>query len=179
MLRLVRDDVVDFDDSLDKDFDDLEDMQEQEPADADQQADDPAAGPQASEELRDGAVEAADEAETSDSVELAPVNLGILEALLLSTHHPLTAGRLAELLDLPSTKPIRKAINKRMTGMSMAKCPKCETVVPHVKAEPILCEALPGKPSHEGISYLCPNCNTILGLEINPPSLQELTLGKE
>jgi segregation and condensation protein B len=38
------------------------------------------------------------------------VNLAMLEALLLSTHHPLTAGRLAELLDLDSTKPIRKAI---------------------------------------------------------------------
>ncbi|HMO26195.1 MAG TPA: SMC-Scp complex subunit ScpB, partial [Tepidisphaeraceae bacterium] len=33
-----------------------------------------------------------------------------LEALLFATHHPLTAGRLAELLDLPTTKPIRKAI---------------------------------------------------------------------
>jgi segregation and condensation protein B len=38
------------------------------------------------------------------------VNLAMLEALLLSTHHPLTAGRLAELLDLDSTKPVRKAI---------------------------------------------------------------------
>jgi segregation and condensation protein B len=33
-----------------------------------------------------------------------------LEALLLTTHHPLTVGRIAEVLDLPSTKPIRKAI---------------------------------------------------------------------
>ena len=37
-------------------------------------------------------------------------NLQLLEALLLSTHHPLTAGRLAELLELGSTKPLRKAI---------------------------------------------------------------------
>ena len=38
------------------------------------------------------------------------VNLRLLEALLLSTHHPLTAGRLAELLELDSTKPLRKAV---------------------------------------------------------------------
>ena len=33
-----------------------------------------------------------------------------LEALLFSTHHPLTAGRLGELLGLDSTKPVRQAI---------------------------------------------------------------------
>ncbi len=38
------------------------------------------------------------------------VDVAILEALLLSTHHPLTAGRLAELMDLPTTKPIRQAV---------------------------------------------------------------------
>ena len=38
------------------------------------------------------------------------VNERLLEALLLATQHPLTAGRLAELMDLPSTRPIRQAI---------------------------------------------------------------------
>ena len=61
------------------------------------------------EELRDGPVEAADEAE-SDDAEAVAVNMGALEALLLTTHHPLTASRLAELLDLPSTKPVRGAV---------------------------------------------------------------------
>jgi segregation and condensation protein B len=32
--------------------------------------------------------------------------------LLFSTHHPLTAGRLAELMELDSTKPIRRAIKE-------------------------------------------------------------------
>jgi segregation and condensation protein B len=41
---------------------------------------------------------------------LKEVNSRLLEALLLSTHHPLTAGRLAELMDLPATKPVRQAI---------------------------------------------------------------------
>jgi segregation and condensation protein B len=38
------------------------------------------------------------------------VDLPTLEALLFSTHHPLTAGRLGELLDCSSTRPIRRAI---------------------------------------------------------------------
>lgn len=42
----------------------------------------------------------------------AAVDGAVLESLLFSTHHPLTAGRLAELMDLPTTKPIRKAIKQ-------------------------------------------------------------------
>src|SRR5438046_1496453 len=38
------------------------------------------------------------------------IDLGTLEALLFSTHHPLTAGKLGELLDCSSTRPIRRAI---------------------------------------------------------------------
>ncbi|WP_428939760.1 SMC-Scp complex subunit ScpB [Fontivita pretiosa] len=44
--------------------------------------------------------------------ELPAVNLAALEALLFSTHHPLTAGRLAELLGLGSTRPVRHAISQ-------------------------------------------------------------------
>jgi segregation and condensation protein B len=56
-------------------------------------------------------LEEADDASEEADVSAAPlVNLSALEALLLSTHHPLTAGRLAELLDLETTKPLRKAI---------------------------------------------------------------------
>jgi segregation and condensation protein B len=61
------------------------------------------------EDAAQGADEAADE---SDGAELPAVNLASLEALLFSTHHPLTAGRLAELLDLDTTKPIRRAIKQ-------------------------------------------------------------------
>lgn len=56
-------------------------------------------------EQPDGAVDA----ELSESVDTS-IELPALEALLFSTHHPLTAGRLAELLKLDSTKPIRRAI---------------------------------------------------------------------
>jgi segregation and condensation protein B len=59
----------------------------------------------------DGAVaEADDDADGAEDASDIEVNLGLLEALLLSTHHPLTAGKLAELLDLGATKPIRAAI---------------------------------------------------------------------
>jgi segregation and condensation protein B len=60
-------------------------------------------------EQPDGAIEEVEESteEASTQVEL---DLRVLEALLFSTHHPLTAGRLAELLELESTKPIRRAI---------------------------------------------------------------------
>jgi segregation and condensation protein B len=60
----------------------------------------------------DGAVEEP-EAEEPDDQAIGgdvEVDLRALEALLLSTHHPLTAGRLAEMMDLPVTKPIRRAV---------------------------------------------------------------------
>src|SRR5580698_7902596 len=111
MLRLVRDDEVELDDSLDVDLDDVDEMPQQElQAEISGQTEGQEPSAEAPDEARDGAVEAAGEGERSETGELPAVNLGVLEALLLSTHHPLTAGRLAELLDLPSTKPIRKAI---------------------------------------------------------------------
>lgn len=67
-------------------------------------------------EVPDGAVEDiaedAAEAEVSESEPTTEPALDVrtLEALLFSTHHPLTAGRLGELLKLDSTKPIRAAI---------------------------------------------------------------------
>jgi segregation and condensation protein B len=66
-------------------------------------------------ELQDGQVDAAaSDIDTDDDESPADVTVdsAMLEALLLGTHHPLTAGRLAELMDLPSTKPIRKSIKE-------------------------------------------------------------------
>jgi segregation and condensation protein B len=61
-------------------------------------------------ELQDGQVEETD-GDAPEGAELE-VDLPLLEALLLGTHHPLTAGRLAELMDLPGTKLVRVAIRK-------------------------------------------------------------------
>jgi segregation and condensation protein B len=61
-------------------------------------------------EQPDGAVEdLADDASDEAASEI-DVDLGLLEAMLMGTQHPLTAGRLAELMELESTRPIRKAI---------------------------------------------------------------------
>jgi len=59
-------------------------------------------------ELADGAV--VDDSADDQGDDPSPVNRGQLEALLFSTLHPLTVGRLSELLNLQSTKPLRKAI---------------------------------------------------------------------
>ncbi|MGD0462656.1 MAG: SMC-Scp complex subunit ScpB [Tepidisphaeraceae bacterium] len=61
----------------------------------------------------DGPVQdAAEDAESEEGLHLVSeeVDTRLLEALLLSTHHPLTAGRIAELMDLQATKPVRQAI---------------------------------------------------------------------
>jgi segregation and condensation protein B len=48
--------------------------------------------------------------ESNEEAIAEPANAAALEALLLSTHSPLTAGRLAELLGLRGTKAVRSAI---------------------------------------------------------------------
>jgi segregation and condensation protein B len=77
---------------------------------------DPAAedADRATPEAPDGAVEDTpdDAADEASSASLPQIDLGLLEALLMGTHHPLTAGRIAELMEIDSTKPIRKAIKE-------------------------------------------------------------------
>jgi segregation and condensation protein B len=72
-------------------------------------------------EQPDGAVAAVidDDAVTAESgddsanAEAAPaVSRAAVEALLLSTHHPLTPARLGELLNQPSTRAIRRAVQE-------------------------------------------------------------------
>lgn len=67
-------------------------------------------------ELTDGQVVEPDQSATEEAEPEVSVDVAIVEALLLSTHHPLTAGRLAELMELPSTKCIRTAI-KELNGL--------------------------------------------------------------
>ena len=100
MLRLVRDEET-------TEFEDLE------------TAEGDAAPPRHDNaEPADGAItdEAAESEESDDASSHAAdqpeVDLGLLEALLLSTHHPLTAGRVGEVIGLSSTKPVRQAIKE-------------------------------------------------------------------
>jgi hypothetical protein len=50
-------------------------------------------------------------------------------------------------------------------------CPKCEQVVTHIEVEGISIEKLLNG-SWTGVSYLCPLCRTILGVQIDPVALQ-------
>lgn len=62
-------------------------------------------------EQPDGQVTADVDDLISDANAVDPkIDVGLLEAYLFSTHSPLTPGRLAELFNLESTKPIRKAL---------------------------------------------------------------------
>jgi len=99
-MRLVRDDDY-------SNFDDDETMTAMAEPDPQQEA-----RFSTSPEQADGVVaEAEDDAgESGDEATDASVDLGLLEALLLSTHHPLTAGKLAELLEVGMTKPVRSAV---------------------------------------------------------------------
>lgn len=72
---------------------------------------------EAADEAQDGQVAASDP-QIADSAEESPdgltptIDLAGLEALLFSTHHPLTAPRLAELLDVKVVKPVRDGIRE-------------------------------------------------------------------
>ncbi len=61
-------------------------------------------------ELIDGQVSEPDQATPEAEEPVVELDLPAVEALLLSTHHPLTAGRLAELMETPGTKAVRRAI---------------------------------------------------------------------
>jgi segregation and condensation protein B len=69
-------------------------------------------------EAPDGAVDDSSTDDSSANADSASdaadvqIDFRTLEALLFSTHHPLTAGRLAEMLELESTKPVRRAIKE-------------------------------------------------------------------
>jgi segregation and condensation protein B len=92
VMRLVRDDVMD--DEAEKMHTHVEERDSQ------------------VKEAEDGPVQEAAEDAAPAGKDEERVELGTLEALLFSTHHPLTAGRLGELLECSSTRPIRRAIKE-------------------------------------------------------------------
>ena len=111
MLRLVKyDDVALMDDMELDESQPAPDSADGDAPDGDDSPESSAASQIASGEQPDGVVQPSEEDSSDISSEAQSINAGLLEALLLSTHHPLTAGKLAELMDLDSTKPIRSAI---------------------------------------------------------------------
>ena len=110
LMRLVRDEEMDYD-QVDQT---LGEPLSSEPEGADlaevrDQAQDCPDHPAEPEPL-DGPVQDTPEEAAADEEQGVEADLLILESLLFSTHHPLTAARLAELMELPSVKPLRKAI---------------------------------------------------------------------
>ena len=99
-MRLVKDDDVEL----------MEEQDAHLPAPDDSQPD-PESADALNAEQPDGAVDQPATEGPDDAADVQ-VDLRTLEALLFSTHHPLTAGRLAEMLDLESTKPLRRAIKE-------------------------------------------------------------------
>jgi segregation and condensation protein B len=93
-MRLVRD--TDWDDMEEQDV--LQDMDAED---------------RLKQEAPDGAIEDAPPGAAEHEPETeAAVDLAALESLLFGTHHPLTAPRLAELMELESSKPVRQAIKQ-------------------------------------------------------------------
>jgi segregation and condensation protein B len=85
------------------------------PTEAAQTAQD-AAPAEAVGETADGQVEApaveavGEDKEEADADEAPPIDLATLEAMLFSTHHPLTGQRLGELLSVTSQKAVKRAV---------------------------------------------------------------------
>jgi segregation and condensation protein B len=113
LMRLVRDDEMDY-----QDVDQSAPGEQEQPVNDAGQAEDAAgqaedsAGQAEDAAGRDGPLQDAPDVEgdAADADEQGRVDLQVLESLLFSTHHPLTSARLAELMELPSAKPLRKAI---------------------------------------------------------------------
>jgi len=66
--------------------------------------------PEAEQMAREQADEEVQEQDDGANAPAEGIDARLLEALLLSTHHPLSAGRLAELMDFPTPGPVRAAI---------------------------------------------------------------------
>ena len=63
-------------------------------------------------------------------------------------------------------------------AIALGKCPKCEKMVGHLKIEEIEAKVGFGGRSWNGINYLCPWCNTILGAGIDPVALKTDTVNE-
>ena len=60
--------------------------------------------------------------------------------------------------------------------MSQGKCPKCERAVSSVVIDGVSASEFLGSSSWKGISYLCPHCKTILGVQIDPIAVKTDTV---
>ena len=58
--------------------------------------------------------------------------------------------------------------------MNRGTCPKCGKIIEHTGLENVLL-GKPNEPQYKGVSYLCPSCNTVLSVEMDPHAIIEET----
>lgn len=58
------------------------------------------------------------------------------------------------------------------------KCPKCDALVSRALVSGIALAGQNGAVSWNGLSYLCPFCSTILGVQIDPVALRAETVAE-
>ena len=56
------------------------------------------------------------------------------------------------------------------------KCPGCESIPQNIKLEGIEISEGIGAPVYNGVSYVCPTCHTILGVQLDPIAIQTDTV---
>ena len=61
--------------------------------------------------------------------------------------------------------------------MNTGKCPKCERVITSATVEELTLSA-GFMPRWKGLSYSCPYCHTILGVQVNPLAIKNDTVSE-
>jgi len=61
-----------------------------------------------------------------------------------------------------------------MATVNVGKCPKCGAILSSVTVEALSVKA--GRRSRKGVSYVCPSCHVVLGVEIDPIVLRATTV---
>jgi phage FluMu protein Com len=56
--------------------------------------------------------------------------------------------------------------------MNTNKCPHCKAIIGTVVTEDITMTIGAGKPAWNGFSHACPDCHAVLGVEVNPMTIQ-------
>ena len=60
----------------------------------------------------------------------------------------------------------------------MAKCPKCEKAVTYIKIQGMDAKAGFGASSWKALTYVCPSCDTILSVQIDPIAIKTDTVSE-
>jgi len=70
----------------------------------------------------------------------------------------------------------KKCWEKDRLVINIGKCPKCENLVSRVKIELVDASVAFGQTKWNAISCLCPSCNMILSIQIDPVAIMNDTL---